>query len=127
MSRYRTPEALTLERILSGKERYLYCWNGEQEHSAYDCACCMTYLTDEILCNCGCPCHERIDAMARIPSVTLWLRALKAMNELPPFFESEDEKVAWLEAHPHTYCEGMCEDCQFLKRVKLRKEQEQAQ
>jgi hypothetical protein len=123
MSRYRTQEALTLERILAGSHRYLFCWNGEQGEQAYDCACCITYLTDEILCSCGCACHERIDTMARSASATLWLRALAAMNELPPFFSSEDEKVAYLEAHPHNRgCE--CEDCLFLARVIERKAQE---
>ena|SRR5271154_7065651 len=124
MSRYRTREALTLERILQGcRHKYLFCWNGESGDTAYDCACCITYLTDEQLCSCGCPCHERIDAMAQIPSMTLWLRTMMAMNELPPFFSSEDEKVAYLEAHPHRE-DCQCEDCLFLGRVRKRKAEE---
>jgi hypothetical protein len=127
MSRYRTQEALTLERILAGSHRYLFCWNGEQGEQAYDCACCITYLTDEILCSCGCACHERIDIMARSASAALWLRALAGMNELPPFFSSEDEKVAHLESQRKTYphaADCTCDDCQFLGRVRTRKAQE---
>lgn len=122
MSRFRTQEALTLEKILQGcRHKYLFCWNGEGGDSLYDCACCITYLTDELLCDCQCPCHERIDAMAQIPNVMLWLRAMIAMQVVPPFFSSEDEKVAYLEAHPHSSgCE--CEDCQFLERVRDRKQ-----
>jgi hypothetical protein len=123
VKRLRSQEALTLERILAeSKHRYLFCWNGEQSEESYDCACCMTYLTDELLCDCGCPCHERIDAMARIPSAALWLRAMEGMQVLPPFFSSEDEKVAYLEAHPHVFDCG-CEDCLFLSRVRKRGEQ----
>ena|SRR5271154_3709446 len=121
--RYRTREALTLEQILhSTKHRYLFCWNGESGDESYDCACCITYLDDDLLCSCGCPCHARIDALAAIPPTTLWLRALAGMKQLPTFFASEDEKVAWLEAHPHRDgCD--CEDCTFLKRVRERKAQ----
>src|SRR5208337_746354 len=116
-------EALTLERILAEcRHRHLFCWNGEQG-DAYDCACCIAYLSDDLLCDCGCPCHERIDALARIPSMALWLRAMAGMQALPPFFSSEDEKVAYLKAHPHDAKCG-CEDCLFLSRVKKRKKQE---
>jgi len=126
MSRYRTREALTLEKILQGcKHKYLFCWNGENDE-AYDCACCITYLTDEQLCSCGCSCHERIDAIARIPSMALWLRALAGMQALPPFFSSEDEKIAHLEVNPHRPDCG-CEDCLFLGRVRKRKAEEAAE
>ena len=130
MGRFRTQEALTLEKILQGcKHRYLFCWNGEGEESMYDCACCITYLTDEQLCECGCACHERIDALARGSNAALWLRALAGMVMLPPFFSSEDEKITYLERVRKTYphqpaCD--CEDCLFLGRVKARKEQEKA-
>lgn len=122
--RLRSQEALTLERILAeSKHRYLFCWNGEQSEESYDCACCLTYLTDDQLCGCGCVCHERIDSLARGNSTALWLRAMIGMQVLPPFFSSENEKVTYLEAHPHkSGCN--CEDCIFLSRVKARKAQE---
>src|SRR5277367_1587815 len=127
MSRYRSQEALLLERILhSTKHRYLLCWNGESSEDAYDCACCITWLDDPQLSGCGCQCHARIDAMAQVPAITLWLRTMPAMDVLPPFFSSEDEKVAFLEAHPHREdCD--CEDCMFLGRVRKRKAQEAAE
>jgi len=122
--RIRTSEALTLEYILSGmKHRYLLCWNGQSEHDLFDCACCITYLDDKLLCDCGCTCHKRIDEMAATASISFWLRMLSAQNMLPPFFHSEDEKVAYLEANPHNNgC--ACEDCQFLGRVRARKASE---
>ena len=124
MSRCRTKEALLLERILQKSNRYLFCWNGESSDDSYDCACCITYLDDKMLCDCACTCHERIDAMARISSVVLWLRTLEGMKILPPFFSSEDEKVTYLLAHPHRE-DCKCEDCRFLTAVLARKAEEQ--
>lgn len=91
---------IILEKILSeNKHRYLWCWNGEENEAAYDCACCLTWsggTEDDFLVNsCGCICHSRIEEMATHPNIRLWLVALKAMDELPPFFASYAEKLTY--------------------------------
>lgn len=142
----RTKAGIILEKILSeNKHRYLWCWNGEteeDENSSYDCACCLTWAggtEDEFLHFCGCVCHIRIEAMASNPHVRLWLVALEAMKELPPFFASYAEKLIYsigiLKQHTeyttgcrqqslgkHSIPDCICEYCEFARNdVKVRK------
>lgn len=95
---HRTKAGIILEKILSeNKHRYLWCWNGEgdgDENYPYDCACCL--VEDDFLSmSCGCTCHTRIEEMASHPHIRLWLVAMEAMDELPPFFASYAEKLIY--------------------------------
>ena len=130
MGYYRTESGLNLEKIFSElKHRYLFCWNGEPEGSTYDCGCCMTWPDDATYRVCGCVCHERIEEMANLPHIKLWLVAMKSMGELPPFFSSRQEKLAYCieqakehEAHRNNWGTSIlsippcpCEYCRFAR------------
>jgi hypothetical protein len=139
---HRTKAGIILEKILSeNKHRYLWCWNGEgegDESYPYDCACCLTWsggTEDDFLVNsCGCICHTRIEEMASHPHVRLWLVAMKAMDELPRFFSSYDDKLAYskemfathaqaaIEFYKGRPCE--CEFCEFVRADLTRRERE---
>ena len=98
---HRTKAGIILEKILSeNKYRYLWCWDWEERDDAsYDCACCLTWsggTEDDFLANsCGCICHARIEEMSTLPNIRLWLVAMKAMDELPPFFASYAAKLTY--------------------------------
>jgi hypothetical protein len=129
---HRTKAGLLLEKILNGnKHRYLLCWNGEREdseESPYDCACCITWSDNELYQRCGCICHERIEEMARVPHIKLWLLALESMDELPKFFTSYAEKLTYckpIAAQHEEHRQGRitkydfgpckCEFCEFVR------------
>ena len=38
--------------------RWLFCWNGQEADSCYDCACCLSW--DKRIKTCQCKCHGRI-------------------------------------------------------------------
>ncbi len=132
----RTKAGLILEKLLhDNKHRWLFCWNGEHEDAAYDCACCLTWPNDELYTNCGCLCHTRIEAMARITDMKLFLLAAEAMGELPKFFASYAEKLTYSKpilveheehrkSHISVYDFGpcTCEFCEFARNdPKIRK------
>lgn len=84
----RTKQGLILEKLLHNfKWRWILCWKGvptDQEWGgAYDCACCITYFSNEDLLGCGCPCHARIESMANSNEMLMFLLALDASGEIP--------------------------------------------
>jgi hypothetical protein len=121
----RTKAGILLEKFLNdNKNRWLLCWNGEDGDSAYDCACCMTWIDEAMLNICGCVCHKRIEDMARVQSMTLMLLAADAMGEMPTFFTSYAEKLRHSKlvsiSHEeqnkkHGFEPCRCEFCTFVK------------
>jgi hypothetical protein len=91
----RTDAGLTLELLLSKlPNRWLFCWSGERgEYAPYDCACCMTWPSEEMYHDCGCICHRRIEKMAADPDIRLWLLASMAMDEFPFIASSLEEEL----------------------------------
>jgi hypothetical protein len=129
----RTIAGLILEKILhDSKNRHLLCWNGEgPESAAYDCGCCLTWPgTFTLQHDCPCVCHQRIEEMASLPHISLWLIAMEAMDALPPFFASfEEEKNykkevaashASLRSTWGTYSACDCAFCEDVRREDAR-------
>lgn len=50
--------------------RWLFCWDGEADHDAFDCACCITW-DEDIQHRCGCICHKRIRELERLFRVAM--------------------------------------------------------
>ncbi len=98
----RSQAGLALERLLQSIRtwddhslRYLFCYNGEPSDMGYDCACCLMWPDDDNYKSCGCPCHERIEKMARSGDFPLLVSALTNSDEFPKFPTSIDEHEAW--------------------------------
>lgn len=117
------------------KNRYLFCWNGEQDggiEAPYDCACCITWSDDELYQRCGCICHERIEEMSRVRHIQLFLLAAEAMGEMPKFFSSYAEKLTHSKSVTIEHAQKTsdsewdnfctCEFCEFARNdLKVRK------
>jgi hypothetical protein len=117
----RTKQGLILEKILSScKDRYLLCWNGEDD--PYDCACCLTWPADQSP-SCGCICHTRIEEMVSHPHIKLWLVAAEAMEHLPFYPSSYEEKLAHSRTiaalHKSTayITDCTCSDCEDVREA----------
>jgi hypothetical protein len=88
--RYRTPQALLLEQILAGDGRWLYCWDGEGTEDIFDCGCCLMRYDEEMLTNCPCACHARIDAMASAPGMKFFLTMANEKGLIANLLEYRD-------------------------------------
>jgi hypothetical protein len=123
---YRTKAGLILEKLLSSNQaRWLWCWTGNDSSpfaEAYDCACCMTWQDDSLLSNCGCHCHARIEEMASLPNIRMWLLAAEGAGELPRFFTSYHDKLKYCREVASKHGECTCSFCDFANNdLKIRK------
>jgi len=98
----RTRAGLALERLLSSIRtwddhplRHLFCYNGSEPDTGYECACCMTWPDDKQYETCGCICHERVEKMARTGDFPLLVSALVASDEFPKFPSNWEEEEIW--------------------------------
>lgn len=117
MSKYRTKAGLILEKLLNeSKYRWLWCWKGDDDPSAYDCACCIMWPNDNVLSECECICHTRIEEIASLTSIRMWLLAAEGAGELPKFFTSYRDKLIYCKeiASKHYSMDYPC-PCEFCK------------